>query len=92
MSADRRPDRRPPLEDWPAMFAAIRLGQAAMDPLDFDGRIALLCALLTQEICTLPGAERRPELDRLIDDLPGILEATECGMRQALADNARRGI
>ncbi len=92
MSADRRPDRRPAPEQWPAVFRAMRKMQPHLLPLDFDGRITLLCALLMQEVCALPPSERGPELRRLQADLPGILHATEEGMRRALAENAREGL
>lgn len=57
--------------------------------LSVDYRITLLCALITQEMCTLPPGERADELDRVLHELPRILGATERGMREALVQNAR---
>jgi len=92
VNTERKPDRRPALEQWPAVLTAMRKMREHLLSLDFDCRITVLCALLAQEVCTLPPNERAPELRRLQDDLPGILKATEEGMRQGLAENAREGL
>ena len=92
MTEKHDPNRRPPMENWPAIFAAARAIGEEMGVLDFDSRITLLCTLLMQEICTLPPAERLPELYRLIDDLPAIFGATQHGMRLALVENGKKGL
>jgi hypothetical protein len=60
-----------------------------MEGLGWEGRSSLLLALLAQEICTFPPGDRAGALEDVIDDLPGILRATEKGMRQALVENAK---
>jgi len=74
-----------------AIVALVRPVAARIEPLSIDGRITLLSALLAQELCNLPPSERDEELRRVLRDLPGILDATEAGMRQALVENARDG-
>ena len=59
--------------------------------LPVAGRITLLCALLAQEICSLPPTDRDAEFNRVLRDLPSIMTSTEDGMRQALVENARSG-
>lgn len=71
------------------VIALIRPFARQMEGLCFEGRIMLLCALMTQEICMLPHGRRPDELDRIIDALPGIMHATEHGMREVLVQNAR---
>jgi hypothetical protein len=43
-------------------------------------------------MCNLPPAERDEEIRRVQRELPVILDATEAGMRVALAQNARAGL
>ena len=78
--------------DGATIIALVRPIAERMAHLPVEVRIALLCGLLTQEVCQYPASERRDELERIIDDLPGILRATEDGMRQALTENARGGL
>lgn len=73
-----------------AIVALVRPLAARMAHLSIEGRITLLCGLLTQEMCNLPPSERDDELRRVQRELPGILDATEDGMRKALAENARK--
>ena len=61
---------------------------AQMEHLSTDARIALLCALVAQEICTLPSSERMEELQDVLADLPEMFHETEQAMRGALARNA----
>ena len=63
-----------------------------MEHLSVESRITLLCGLLAQEICNLPMGDREDELERVLDEMPSILRATERGMREALVGNARRGL
>jgi hypothetical protein len=72
-----------------AIIALVRPVASKMAHLSIDGRITLLCALLAQEICNLPPTERDDELRRVLRELPSILDATECGMRQAFVLNAK---
>lgn len=72
-----------------AILALVRPVANQIESLSIDGRITLLCGLLAQEMCNLPPSDRAAELDRVLDELPGILRASEDGMRQALAENAR---
>ena len=73
------------------LLALVRPVAFLIRNLDVDGRIALLSALLAQEICSLPVGERDEELRRVQESLPSILDATEGGMRDALVANARLG-
>jgi hypothetical protein len=73
-----------------AMVALVQPISRKIAHLSSEGRITLLCALLAQEICCLPPAEREPELRSVLRCLPSIFLATEKTMREALADNARR--
>jgi len=82
-------DQIPP--DSAEAIALVRPIVARMAPLSSESRIALLCALLAQEVCMLPGPERAEELESILEDLPGIVRATERGMREALVQNARDG-
>ena len=72
-----------------AIIAAIRPISAKIEHLSVDGRIMLLAALLTQQLCLFPPDDRDREFRKIMDELPGIMAATEAGMRQALAENAR---
>lgn len=82
---------KPPTTEAPAIVALVRPVASRMAHLSVDGRITLLCALLAQEMCNLPPTERDDELRRVLRELPGILDATESGMREALALNAKGG-
>jgi len=75
-----------------AIVALVRPIAAQIAPLSIEGRITLLCGLLAQEMCNLPPAERDEEIRRVQRELPVILDATEAGMRVALAQNARAGL
>ena len=75
-----------------SILALVKPVASLMAHLSIDGRITLLCALLAQEMCNLPLAERDDELRRVLRELPGILDATERGMREAIAQNARAGL
>ena len=73
------------------MIALVQPVSRRIAHLSVEGRITLLCNLLAQEICNLPLSERDEELARVRRDLPDMLDATEQGMREALAQNARNG-
>lgn len=75
-----------------AIIALVLPMARKMERLPIPARITLLMSLLAQEICNLPFAERDEALAEVIRDLPGALDATEKGMREALAYNARRGL
>lgn len=75
-----------------AIIALVRPVVDRMAHLSVDARITFFLGLLAQEICCLPPGDRRGEIERIQDDLPMILKATEDGMREALADNARSGM
>ena len=72
-------------------LALLKPVSSAISPLPFRSRIALLTALLAHEICTTPPATRRGVMQEVLDRFPAVLDATEAGMRQALAENARGG-
>lgn len=61
----------------------------AISHLTLMQRTTLLLSLLAQEICLLPPGERQDALADVIAVLPRALDATEQGMRIALAANAR---
>lgn len=77
------------MEPTQATVALVKPIAELMAPFPVENRIALLCALLAQEICMLPPAQRRAELQNVIDELPLILLLTEETMRDCLARNAR---
>lgn len=79
----------PRSDEAAATVALVRPMAARMARLSIESRIALLCALLTQELCNLPPGQRDDELERVLNDLPAIMRATERGMRNALIQNAR---
>lgn len=76
-------------DEGAAIVALVRPVTARMAHLNVEARLVLLSALLAQELCNLPPGERDDELRRVTRDLPMILDATERGMRLALARNAR---
>jgi len=75
-----------------AIVALVRPVAAKIAHLSIDARITLLCALLAQELCNLPPSDRDEEFRRVMRELPGIMDATEAGMREALAMNAKDGL
>lgn len=77
--------------DEAALLALIRPFAGAMERfgLCYEGRVMLLQSLLAQEVCTLPPSERRPELGRIMGEMPMILRASEEGMHEAIIQNAR---
>lgn len=80
------------MADIDPIVELVRPMLALMGDLHTEDRMALLCGLLAQEVCTLPTRERRPKLRELMGRMPGILDDTEEGMRQVLLNNARRGL
>lgn len=79
------------MSEGPSIVALVRPMVRQMGTLSPEGRITLLCGLLAQEICCRPASERMPLLVEILDEIPSIFRATEEGMREALAQNAKDG-
>ena len=78
-------------EEHRALLACVRPAARIAEDLPVAARMMLWASMLAQEICTLPPDERDEVLRDWIADFPAILRSTESGMRNALAENARRG-
>lgn len=74
------------------VFDVMKKIVAEVDHLSPWHRKILFTALLAQEICMLPPSERADEIDHLLINFRRFVQATELGMRQALAENARDGL
>lgn len=73
----------------PLIIALVRPVAAMIADLPIAERIVLLEGLLAQEMCNLPPGERDEAMRDHLREFPGILDATEAGMREALVQNAR---
>ena len=63
---------------------------SAISGLSHDDKTIVLLSVLMQEICMLPPSDREDELASLLSELPMLLRATQEGMRQGLAAQAKR--
>lgn len=72
-----------------SVIATMLATLAQVETLSTEHKVALLMALLAQEVCTLPPGERRAMVQDITDDFPEIFDVTERAMRKALAENAR---
>jgi len=75
--------------DRSALIKLVRPTASMISGLPVEARIVLLEALLAQEMCNLPPSARDDAMREHLRQFPGVLDATESGMRWALAENAR---
>ena len=69
----------------------VRPVAAMIASLSIAERIVLLEALMAQEMCNMPFSDRDEAMRDHLREFPRVLDETEKGMRQALAENARHG-